>query len=438
MAAAPLRALALALLLLLTACADDTDSDSAGSGTTDVADDAATGDDATDTASSDSADTDTDTDATVADGNRTDGCVDDHQEGVDLFPDKVELTEADGARVTYADTYKTLEIDVPGVDEPVTYALFQCGTEDPEIDGAIPVEVPVTSIVSLTTTNLPHLDELGAVDRLVGVGTGAFVSTPSVLERVEAGELPDFADASGQADLEQLVGADPDLLIVDAFGDAVLDDVARFSEAGVTTALNADFDEQTLLGRAEWLKVTALFLNAEAEADTTYDEIADAYAQTVAEAEEAAAGGRPRAFVNTPFEGTWFTPGGASFLASAIADAGGEYVFADDDSTGSLSLDIETVLDRAADADVWLQAGSVDGTIDDLLAQDPRFAEFEAVEEGEVWAFDAQTTENGGNAVFELAYTRADLFLADLFAMLHPEQGGDHDLVFFGRVGGGE
>jgi hypothetical protein len=35
--------------------------------------------------------------------------------------------------------------------------------------------------VTLTTTNLPHFDELGAVDVLEGVGTGAFVSTPSVL-----------------------------------------------------------------------------------------------------------------------------------------------------------------------------------------------------------------------------------------------------------------
>jgi iron complex transport system substrate-binding protein len=315
--------------------------------------------------------------------------------------------------------------------------LVQCGTDDPAIDGAIRVEVPVRSVVSLTTTNLPHLDTLDAVDRLVGVGTGAFVSTPSVVERIEAGEAPDFADASGQTDLERLVATDPDLLVVDAFGDAVLDDVTRFADAGVTTALNADFDEQTLLGRAEWLKVTALFLNAEAQANAAYDEIAAAYTETVEAAASAAAeGGRPRAFVNAPFEGTWFTPGGASFLANAIDDAGGDYVFADDDSSGSLSLDIETVLDRAGDADVWLQAGSVDGTIEDLLAQDPRFAEFDAVADDEVWANDAMTTPSGGNAVFELAYTRADLFLADLFAILHPEDGGDHELVFFGRVGG--
>jgi iron complex transport system substrate-binding protein len=413
MAAAPLRALALALLLLATACAGAPDG----------------GDDAAD----DAAQTDAGTTAAVEE-NLTDGCVESPEEGADYFPDKVGFDEAEGVRVQYEGTYKLLEVDVPGAEEPILYTLVQCGTTDPEVDGAISVEVPVRSVVTLTTTNLPHFDLLGAVDRLDGVGTGAFVSTPAVLERVEAGDLPDFADASGRADLEQVVGADPDVLVVDAFGDAVLDDVARFTDAGVTTLVNADFAEQTLLGRAEWLKVTALLLNAEAAANDAFDEITASYEATA----EAAAGvdERPRVFVNAPFEGTWFTPGGASFLASAIADAGGEYVFADDDSTGSLSLDIETVLDRAGDADVWLQAGSVDGTIDDLLAQDPRFAEFDAVADGEVWANDAMTTEQGGNAVFELAYTRADLFLADLFAILHPDEGGDHDLVFFGRVGG--
>jgi iron complex transport system substrate-binding protein len=109
-------------------------------------------------------------------------------------------------------------------------------------------------------------------------------------------------------------------------------------------------------------------------------------------------------------------------------------VFGDDDSTGALELDIETVLDRAAGADSWLQAGSVHGSLSDLLAQDPRFAEFDAFADGQVWAYDKSTTPEGGNAVFELAYTRADLYLSDLVKILHPDLLGDHELVFFGRV----
>jgi len=370
--------------------------------------------------------------------NVTEGCVEDATEDVDYFPDKVEFEEATGVDVAYSATYKLVEVTPPDAPdaEPFRIVLHQCGTPDPELDTEIAdvpvIQVPVDEVVSLTTTNLPHFDELDATDRLVGVGTPDFVTTESVRERIDAGEVEGFADAEGQPDIEQLVAAGPDLVVMDAFGDAVLDDVGRLREAGIPTAVNADFDEETLLGRAEWLKFTSLFLNAEAEATTRFDEIAGRYEEIVERAAEADE--QPTVFANTPFEGTWFIPGGGSFLANAIADAGGEYVFDDDDATGGVQVDFETVLDRAGDADVWIQAGSVDGSLDDLLAEDERFAQFAAFTEGEVYAYDRWVTEGGGNAVFETAYTRADLFLADLAKIFHPDVFDDHEFVFFGRV----
>lgn len=369
--------------------------------------------------------------------NFTDGCAEGTDPDADHFPDKIAVDEAQGFSVSYHDTYKVVEVHPPDTGgEPLALVLHQCGTPAPDLDGDLAdaqvIEVPVDDVVTLTTTNLPHFAELDAVDRLAGVGVGAFVATPEVRSRIDAGELEDFADAEGQPDIERLVAAAPDLLIMDGFGDAVLEETARTVEAGVPTALNVDFDEATLLGRAEWLKFTALFWNAEAAAGAAYDRIAADYAEISERA--TGAGDPPEVFVNTPFEGVWFTPGGESYLANAIADAGGRYVFADDDTSGSLQLDIETVLDAASDADVWLQAGSVHGSLDDLAAQDERFRRFRAFADGEVWAYDRQTTEGGGNPVFETAYTRADLFLADLAKIFHPDEFEDHDFVFFGRV----
>lgn len=419
----------LAFLLLATACGDDGGTGAepapdAGEGTTAAATPQPTGGD--------------DPEPAALDANLTGGCVEEHAEGADYFPDKVEFEEAAGVSVSYHGHYKVVEVASPEVagGTPMRHVLVQCGAPAPELDGDLDgaqvVEVPVDTVVSLTTTNLPHFAELGIVDRLAGVGTGAFVATPEVLERVEAGDLPDYADSAGQPDLERLVAAAPDLLVMDGFGEAILDDVRRFVDGGVPTAINADFDERTLLGRAEWLKFTSLFTNTEARAGEVYGAIRARYE----ERRESAAHyeDRPTVLVNTPYEGTWFVPAGDSFLANAIADAGGEYVFADAEGTGSLPYDIETVLDAAADADVWLQAGSVNGTLDDLLAVDERFSSFRAFSEGEVWAWDAWVTEGGGHAVFEVAYTRADLFLDDLVAALHPEAREDIDLTFFGQV----
>jgi iron complex transport system substrate-binding protein len=315
---------------------------------------------------------------------------------------------------------------------PVRYLLVQCGTPAPDDEGVV-VQVPPHEVVTLTTTNLPHFAALAAVDRVVGVGTAALVTTQAVRDRIAEGHVDDYADAAGQPDLERLIDREPDLVIVDGFGDAILDEAARLSDAAIPAVINADFNEETLLGRAEWLKFTALFLNAEQTANEAFSAIAARYEEVAGRVAEAAE--RPVAFANTPFQGVWYVPGGASHLANAVADAGGDYVFADDAATGALELDLETVLDRAGDADVWLQAGSVHTSLDDLLAQDERFARFRAFQKGEVWAYDRWVTPEGGYAVFEVAYTRADLFLADLAKIFHPELMEDHDLTFFGRVG---
>lgn len=374
--------------------------------------------------------------AAAVDANVTDGCVDEPHDGTDYFPDKVEFEHASGLAVEYVGSHKVVEVDTQTGGEPLRYVLVQCGTEAPDLAGdladATVVEVPVQTAITLTTTNLPHFAELDAADAVVGVGTADFVATEEILERIEAGEVDSYAGPDGQTDAEAVIGAQPDLLIMDAFGETIVEEAQRFNDADVPAVLNADFNEQSLLGRAEWLKFTALFLNAEAAANETFAEIQTAYDDVVAAAAEA--DDQPAVFANTPYEGTWYMPGGNSYFANAVADANGAYVFADDESTGSLELDIETVLDRAGDADVWLQAGSVNGTLRDLRAIDPRFREFKAFRDGQVWAYDKATTAGGGNAVFETAYTRADLFLADLVAILHPDVLPDHELMFFGQV----
>lgn len=366
------------------------------------------------------------------------GCVEDYAEGTDYFPDKVEFAHTTNVEVTYHDHYKVatvVPLRAPDAT-PVRYVLVQCGTpapDDPELAGAQVIEVPVREVVTLTTSNIPHFAELGMAERVIGVGNPDFVATEAVAARIEGGDVEGYADADGAADLERIIAVSPDLLVIDGFGDTILEEVERYVAAGVPTALNADFVEGDLLGRAEWLKFTALFLNGERAATEAFERIETAYSEVA----DAAAGvtERPKVLANTPFEGTWYIPGGDSYFAHAVDTAGGDYAFADDDSQATLSLDIEAVLAQAADSDVWLQAGSVHGSLEDLLGIDARLGEFAAYSSGEVYAYDAWLTPGGGYAVFEVAYAHPDLFLADLVKILHPGLLPDHELRFFGKVG---
>lgn len=358
-------------------------------------------------------------------------CLDEVPPG-GAFPEQASFSHAEAVDVTYFDTHKLLEISTPFGEEPERFALVQCGLEAEDLDDDVHVvEVPIDTAISLTTTPLPHYDALDAAETVAGVGVTDFVSTESIRDRIDAGEVESYATAEGAPDIERVIAAAPDVLVLDAFGEETLDDVARLADADVPSLLNSDFYETTLLGRAEWVKVTGMLLNAEAAAGDVFADVAANYEEVraaVADVDD-----RPQVLAEQPFEGTWFAPGGASFIANGIADAGGEYVFGDNDETGSSPYDIETVIDQAADADVWIQAGSVHGTLDDLIAIDERVAEIRAFAEGNVWAVDAQATPEGANPRFERAFLAADEFLADLVAIFHPDA-IDHEPVYYGRV----
>jgi iron complex transport system substrate-binding protein len=123
-------------------------------------------------------------------------------------------------------------------------------------------------------------------------------------------------------------------------------------------------------------------------------------------------------------------PGGDSYVATLIADAGGDFLWSDEPGT-SLALDFEVVLERAQSADVWVNANQFWGTAEDALATDERFAEFDAFAEGRIWNNNLQQNENGGNAYFEAGVANPHLLLADLIAIFHPEILPEHEFEFY-------
>ena len=151
-------------------------------------------------------------------------------------------------------------------------------------------------------------------------------------------------------------------------------------------------------------------------------------------ASKVADGDRPAVFAGTMFEGNWVVPGGASYMAGLLQDAGGRYVFAGDQTHESLQVDQETMLDKAGDAEVWVNAGIAWKTLADATAEDPRYGEFAAYRGGDVWNYGRIQTPSGGVDFFESAVMRPQDLLADLVTILHPDLAGGHQLVWYQKV----
>jgi iron complex transport system substrate-binding protein len=342
------------------------------------------------------------------------------EEPVDYFADKVEIDYANGFTVEYFDNYKLVTVLTPWdfATETFQYVLVQDGTDAPQgYDQATFVTIPIQTIAPLSTTFIPFLDLYGLMDSVVAVSDGVYVSNQTILDKVADG-LPQVGYGSG-VDIETLLLLGPDVIMTNGYGFPDFDAHPVLISAGLTVVINGDYMENTPLGRAEWGKFIAVFYNQEAIANQLFDQTVASYNQwkaAVADVSE-----KPTVFLNTPWEGTWYTPGGNSYMANFINDAGGAYLWADEPSSGTLYLGFEDVVAKAAeDGQIWLHPGGFNFTAQDLLNEDERFAEFYAFQNGALYNNNKALTTMGGNDFYESGIARPDVILADLIAFFHP------------------
>ena len=362
------------------------------------------------------------------------GCVEEFDAATDYFPDKSDFEHATGVSVEYTNNTKLVEIGRPfkDADKGFSVLLVQCGTEAPDdVTADVTLEVPVRDVATFSTTQLPSFALLEQTDAIVAHGGLEYASTPEVVEAASEGTVVEVGDQT-EPDVEALLAADPDVALLSAGIDGDAHRTA-IDAVGVPAVPYADWLEETVLGRAEWLKVIGLLTNSEGRANEEFSKIENAANDVIERAE--AIGESSKVVLGAPFEGTWYMPAGDSYVAASLTALGAAYPWAKTEGTGALSLDIESVIDKASDADLWIGAGSVRGSTDDLLAQDERFKAFKALRSGDVYAEDRQVNEGGGNNVFELGAVRPDLVLSDLFKILYPDQAEDIEFTFYGRVG---
>ena len=123
-------------------------------------------------------------------------------------------------------------------------------------------------------------------------------------------------------------------------------------------------------------------------------------------------------------------PGGDSFIARAIQDAGAHYLWSDDPSRGSLPLDTERVFLKAAEADYWIHPSHY-RSLSELFNADPRFAKFGAAQINQVFNNTRQVSKNGGNNIWERGIVHAEEVLADLIKIFHPDLLPEHELLYY-------
>jgi iron complex transport system substrate-binding protein len=361
------------------------------------------------------------------------GCIESFDSSRDYFPDKTHLEFAQNFSVEYHNSYKVVTVRQPSEGMEETFVLLQCGAPSPGLTGKLAdasvIKVPIASLFSSSATQMQLLVDLDHVAVLTGVGQTRWITTPPILERIRQGLVTEYA-SNEVIDTELVILKAPSVLMSSG---GYPEAYSVLHKAAIPVVANMDWQEPSALARAEWLKFMALFLNEEGKAEEKFDAIRDRYMAVKDRANRIPEKDRPRVMTGLAYRGMFDISGGASYVAHLIADAGGVYVWADNTASGGTSVDMESQITRASNADVWVNGGEWK-SLKQMLTEEERYRQFRAFRRGNVWLYNRIVNENGGYDYWSRGITRPDLILADLIKIFHPQLAQDHEFIWYKQV----
>jgi iron complex transport system substrate-binding protein len=236
-------------------------------------------------------------------------------------------------QIKQSNLYATgFSIEVNGID--TLFLLFSPLNQKDTVLKML-IEKPINRFACLSTTHLPFFQSLNAAEKAVGVGFAEYLKDEESLDRIESGSLTNIT-AAGNLDFERIVSLAPEALLVYYYGN---EDYSRYEQAGIKIIPINEYAEAHPLGRAEWLKVFGLLAGKYSAAGRAFNEIDSAYKSL--EQSIPSTANKPMVFTGSFYKGKWAAPGGDSFIARFIEDAGAQYAFEDYPGNENINLDFE-------------------------------------------------------------------------------------------------
>lgn len=315
-----------------------------------------------------------------------------------------------------------------GDTDTLSYALYR---KEGDLEKAeklgIPIKLPVQEFIALSSPYTAMLEALDARSNIRAIAKKEYIYSAELVKLVEAGKVAEVGPESVM-DTESTAKLGADLLLYSA-SPAMRDrKFGQLESLGLICVPMGEWLEESLLGRAEWMKVVAAFLDKEEMADSLFMEIESAYKLQLTKLQDL--DNRPMVMSSMPFKGVWHVPGAKSYMARIIEEAGGSYAWRDQGETASIPLAFEAVYPIGLQADIWIGPGAV-SSYEDLLARDERFVDFLPYQKKKIYHNYKRSNDKGGNDYWESAVVRPHIVLKDLIHIFHPEIVPNHQSVYF-------
>ncbi len=341
------------------------------------------------------------------------------------------LSYANGFTIEEKKDYHFLTVFNPwNKDTLATYLVLKDIISEKDLPEAdFIVDLPVKKIACQSSTGIGLLSQLNS-GKMISAATDPELIYDSLLYREYLKGNIIHLGKSINLNTEVVIEHNPDLLIKHIFGGKELIDT-RIRDAGIPIVYHLEFMETHPLGRAEWIKFFAVFVNKSTLADSLFAMIEKTYQHYSSLAKKETI--KPTVLDGSSYKGVWYAAGGHSFPSKLYADAGTDYFWKDNSQSGSISLSFESILENQIDADYWI--GPSTGSKEELLKIESRYALLKSFRENNVFFYGKRTNPNGGLDYFESGIIRPDILLTDLLWVFHPHLlETDYNPVFIQRI----
>lgn len=258
-----------------------------------------------------------------------------------------------------------------------------------ELDEDITVlQQPLNNIYLVATS---VMDLFRAIDGIGSIGlSGTDADGWYIEEAKEAMEKGDMAYAGKYSapDYELILSKECSLAVESTMIYHSPEVMEKLEDFGIPVLVERSSYEPHPLGRTEWMKLYAVLLGKEAEAEQFFA----AQKEQMSGVTDSANTGKTVAFFYINSNGIVNVRKAGDYVAKMIGLAGGNYIFSDlggdDNALSTMNMQMEDFYAGAKDADYIIYNSTIDGelqSVDELIAKSPLLADFKAVKDGNVW-----------------------------------------------------
>jgi len=293
---------------------------------------------------------------------------------------------------------------------------------------SFPADFEVKRCIVTGTSASAYIDALGKFTTIVGICSPDYFYNPKISEGIKNHTIEDVGN-DAFLNFEKILALKPDAIITTHLTNEKI--LSQLSKTGIKIIYMEEYNELHPLGKTEYLKLFGVLFHETPKADSLYNAIKTQYlslSEKTKNIEE-----KPTVFTSIMYGDAWYMAGGKSFIAALLSDAGADYLWKDNPSTGAAPLGFEEVFSRAQTADFWIGASNFTSK-KEILNSNSHYQWFDAYKNDKIYAMNGRENAKKANDYYESGAVYADKSLADVIKILYPQLLPDYHLTYLRKL----